>query len=655
MSIVRHQFSTHAAPIAFHKTCALSSPPFPRYFGGVGFRRRNLSWGAGVIVCIALQAHAADIGTAFTYQGNLENGSGPVTDTCDFRFGLWDAAAGGNQQGVSPQTKIGVGVTAGVFTVSDLDFGAGAIDGAARWLEIEVQCPPDVGFTLLLPRVELTPAPHAIRASKGVGPPNALEVDTATGKVGIGTDAPFFPLHVSAASISGPAVYGEHTAGSGPTEGGRFASLSTDGRGVFGWATANGGATRGVYGKTSSSDGYAGYFEGGKNYFEGNVGIGTSNPLNMLHVFGDQTLGTGQATGSTEYLQIRGQADSFYIGVLNDPGPTPANTDFFIGQFPGHSQLWIQNDGDVGIRTSSPQGKLHVEGDQVLGTGNATGASEHLRLRAEADSWYLGAINDPGPTPANTAFYIGQFEGHPQLWIENGGDVGLGTSSPDTSLHVGTGSDASLSNGTGYVVLGSVSGANLVIDTNEIIARNNGAAASLFLNNDSGNVGILRGSASHPLHVGIDNTTGNGAHLTAGGTWTNGSSRDFKQGFEPIDKQAVLRKVVELPVTRWQYKGEAVDVHHIGPVAQDFRAAFEVGHDERYITTIDADGVALAAIQGLYEIVQGKDCEINELLERDRGKDHRVGELEQRNAELEARLSRLEVLLFTTSTQGKKP
>jgi len=93
---------------------------------------------------------------------------------------------GGNQQGVSPQTKIGIGVTVGVFTVPDLDFGAGAIDGAARWLEIEVKCPPDAVFTLLFPRVKLTPAPHAIRASEGVGPPNALEVDTVTGNIGIG-------------------------------------------------------------------------------------------------------------------------------------------------------------------------------------------------------------------------------------------------------------------------------------------------------------------------------------------------------------------------------------------------------------------------------------------------------------------------------------
>ena len=94
---------------------------------------------------MAARAHAADIGTGFTYQGSLEKPAGtPVTATCDFRFGLWDALTGGNQKGTSPQTAPNVGVSAGVFTVP-LDFGADAIDGTARWLEIEVRCPAGVG------------------------------------------------------------------------------------------------------------------------------------------------------------------------------------------------------------------------------------------------------------------------------------------------------------------------------------------------------------------------------------------------------------------------------------------------------------------------------------------------------------------------------
>ena len=91
---------------------------------------------------VSAAASAADIGTGFSYQGRLENPPGtPVNDTWSFRFGLWDAAALGNEIGTSPVTVAGVVVANGLFTVAatGLDFGVGAIDGTARWLEIEVQ------------------------------------------------------------------------------------------------------------------------------------------------------------------------------------------------------------------------------------------------------------------------------------------------------------------------------------------------------------------------------------------------------------------------------------------------------------------------------------------------------------------------------------
>jgi hypothetical protein len=132
---------------------------------------------------------AADMGTAFTYQGFLSNGSGAVTDTCDFRFQLYDAAAAGNLKGTNPQDKPAVAIVGGVFTVSALDFGDGAIDGTARWLEINVCCPSPCAPTLLTPRVELTAAPHAL-ALPGVFP------DTASGNVGVNTISPTAALHV---------------------------------------------------------------------------------------------------------------------------------------------------------------------------------------------------------------------------------------------------------------------------------------------------------------------------------------------------------------------------------------------------------------------------------------------------------------------------
>ena len=132
-------------------------------------------------------AQPYDMGTAFTYQGRLDFGGVLVTDTCDFAFSLWDDSTGGLQQGTT-QMEPNVSVEGGLFTVS-IDFGAGAMNGEARWLEIAACCPSSCSPVALSPRQELTPSPYALRASNGVGGPNALHVLT-TGEVGIGTEIP---------------------------------------------------------------------------------------------------------------------------------------------------------------------------------------------------------------------------------------------------------------------------------------------------------------------------------------------------------------------------------------------------------------------------------------------------------------------------------
>jgi hypothetical protein len=108
----------------------------------------------------------AALGTAFTYQGQLKKAGSPISGTCDFQFSLWDEAGsgspptGGNPIG-STQTKTGVSVSNGYFTISDLDFGADAFRGDARWLQIAVRCTGDTSYTTL-PRQPLTAAPYAL-------------------------------------------------------------------------------------------------------------------------------------------------------------------------------------------------------------------------------------------------------------------------------------------------------------------------------------------------------------------------------------------------------------------------------------------------------------------------------------------------------------
>jgi hypothetical protein len=87
--------------------------------------------------------------------------------------------------------------------------------------------------------------------------------------------------------------------------------------------------------------------------------------------------------------------------------------------------------------------------------------------------------------------------------------------------------------------------------------------------------------------------------LAAGsGTWASASDRALKTDVARIDDAAILDKVGRLPISRWSYVTER-GVRHVGPMAQDFHAAFGVGEDDKHITSIDEDGVALAAIKAL--------------------------------------------------------
>ena len=97
----------------------------------------------------------------FTYQGKISD-SGTPAATYDFQFRLFDAETGGVQIGAMQQ-RLGVPVSLGVFAVK-LDLGAGAFDGANRWLEISLKRPSDGTFTTLSPRQPVNSAPYSIKS-----------------------------------------------------------------------------------------------------------------------------------------------------------------------------------------------------------------------------------------------------------------------------------------------------------------------------------------------------------------------------------------------------------------------------------------------------------------------------------------------------------
>src|SRR5713101_5842387 len=125
----------------------------------------------------------------------------------------------------------------------------------------------------------------------------------------------------------------------------------------------------------------------------------------------------------------------------------------------------------------------------------------------------------------------------------------------------------------------------------------NAIAANQFLARATGGVEFITGFQVCTIGPCTEAT---GVQVAAGGgSWGSMSDRNVKDHFAPVDKLQFLARVLALPITTWNYKTQVASIRHIGPMAQDFFAAFNVGEDDRHITDIDEGGVALAAIQGL--------------------------------------------------------
>jgi hypothetical protein len=126
-------------------------------------------------------------------------------------------------------------------------------------------------------------------------------------------------------------------------------------------------------------------------------------------------------------------------------------------------------------------------------------------------------------------------------------------------------------------------------------------AANSFTVRASG--GIWLGTNSSPaITAGHFIDTSTLGYLSTAGVWTDNSDRTLKHDFRPLDRSSVLEKIARMPITSWSYKAEEPSIRHIGPMAQDFYSAFGLGLDDKHIGTIDEGGVALAAIQGLYQL-----------------------------------------------------
>jgi len=203
------------------------------------------------------------------------------------------------------------------------------------------------------------------------------------------------------------------------------------------------------------------------------------------------------------------------------------------------------------------------------------------------------------------------------LTIKNDGKIGMGTWTPAAKLEVETTGESA------KVVVQRTDGA-----TSYFSAQSNKV---VFGSETNHKMAVFVNSSVHTtFETNGDVTVNSGTvHATA---FNPTSDVNAKENFSPVDGKEVLERLAEVPITTWNFKDDEGKTRHMGPTAQDFSAAFGLGADDKHISTVDADGVALAAVKELS--AQNKTLQTeNAALKA------RVDDLETRLAALEAKVT----------------
>ncbi len=163
------------------------------------------------------------------------------------------------------------------------------------------------------------------------------------------------------------------------------------------------------------------------------------------------------------------------------------------------------------------------------------------------------------------------------------------------------------------------------------------AAGATKLTSTASNQFLARASGGFVLYSAANLSSGV-ALAPGSGAWSTLSDRNVKNHIEAIDPAQILARLDTMPVSEWSYDAEGA-VRHLGPMAQDFRAAFGLGEDDRHISTVDEEGVALAAIKALHDENSALKSDNAGLREAHRLDQSRLTRLEERLDAVESRLA----------------
>ncbi len=350
------------------------------------------------LIWLAATGSAVGQGTAFIYQGRLSQNGSPATGIYDLRFTIHETLAG---PGIvaGPLIQTGVGITNGTFTAT-LDFGPNIFTGPARWLEIMARTNGAANFTLLTPRQALSPVPYAIHAgsaSNVTGGAVVKSLNNLRDHVSLiaGANVTLTPVG-NAISIAAASVNGTPN------------PWSLNGANTF--------------------------------YNGGPVGVGTATPATRLSISGSGVFNDPLAAAIT--LNNTAAARTWEWHALDDGRLQLA--DFTAGA----TRLMIDVTGNLGLGTLTPASKLDITAQDAL---RITGPQPFLTL---SDSGGFGVIRKANRylqvVDGDLAFlYRPECNEFPcssatenHLTLRFNGLVGIGTSNPQTKLHVYHGPDS---------------------------------------------------------------------------------------------------------------------------------------------------------------------------------------------------------------------
>ncbi|MBI3459573.1 tail fiber domain-containing protein [Candidatus Acetothermia bacterium] len=436
-----------------------------------------------------------------------------------------------------------------------------------------------------------------------------VRLATATDKVGVGTANPTVPLHVVGPSVGQVGIQfdgNDHD----------FASIYVNAQATTampGFGYVRGGILKASTGVDAAGNWFIGVPSSSSARFlvtpAGKVGIGTSSPCPsvMLHVFagasgfgctgaiaavlGEHNGGVGVAGISSGLQGIGVYGATLGSGV----GVSGFSSGGFAGDFDS------ENTGNSFVDVLRVQGFVAGQsGELHLGLNNnfMGGVNYITTCNFQCSASRALEIAGPGNAPADVIVTGRVNIAGQSNWDLNAteGDFRVGDSTHRFKLGV---------------ALGGAGGG-------DVWMRVQGGTNRLFLWASGGTTLFTNDAKTAGVSV-----------AAGGGSWSSVSDRNAKANLHSVDGRAILAKLANIPISTWNYKSQDPSIRHLGPMAQDFYAAFGLGEDEKHITTIDADGISLVSIQALYKMSLERDKEIEELRQELDKKGQEIQELQQ--------------------------